>query len=276
MLGGKNKHLSLGYTIVEVMIVLAVSGLMFVIAANFINGKQQKTAFQQGVNEMASRIQAMIEQVSDGQYSDIPFTCSASSTPLQISASATQKQGTNSGCVFIGKFLQFYNQNNPSSYATFSLAAARTSTALGPDVTPVYSQLDSGASVDLTTQQNIPQQLSVTATRVTVVDTNDVTRAFNYGFGFTQSQGTVGEEAGTYTSGAQTVNLAYSPNFNSPAQVSSEATAITALTSHVALAKSASFCLTDGTYYAQISVGGNNSNGNQLGVRVKMNGKTAC
>lgn len=54
MKGGKSP---LGYTVVEVMIVLAVSGIMFLVAANFINGKQQKTSFANGVNEMASRIQ---------------------------------------------------------------------------------------------------------------------------------------------------------------------------------------------------------------------------
>ena len=59
MLGGRNRHSKqpFGYTIVEVMIVLAVSSAMFLIAANFINGKQERTAFSQGSNEMVSQLQ---------------------------------------------------------------------------------------------------------------------------------------------------------------------------------------------------------------------------
>ena len=74
MLGGKNKQ-PLGYTIIEVMIVLAVSGLMFIIAATFINGKQQRATFTAGVNEMASELQNVIEQVNDGSYADVPLNC---------------------------------------------------------------------------------------------------------------------------------------------------------------------------------------------------------
>jgi prepilin-type N-terminal cleavage/methylation domain-containing protein len=266
MLGGKNKHLPRGYTIVEVLIVLAVSGVMFVIAANFINGKQQKTAFSQAVNEMASRVQDTIEQVTDGQYSDIPFGC-ALGTPLQISASQTQSQGTNPSCVFIGKLFQFKNGGDPSSYEVFSLAAARSSTSLGPDVTPVRS---ADGAVDLTTQQTIPQHLQVTGSRVTINSS-----IHTYGFGFTQSQGTAGPQAGTYGNGAQTVNLIYAPSLVS---ATNEGGAITAITGNVALAKNASFCLTDGTYYAQINIGGSDANSNQLGVHVKMKGKdsTGC
>lgn len=266
MKGGKAP---LGYTIVEVLIVLAVSGMMFVIAANFINGKQQKTAFTQGVNEMASRIQDTIEQVTDGKYSDIPFNCSAA-TPVQITSNSAATQGTNPPCVFVGKFLQFEDNNVPTSYEVFSLAADRSKTSLGPDVAPVRS--DDGA-VDLTTQQTIPQNLSLSSTKINIADASGTTHGLNYGFGFTQSQGTAGAVNGTYASGAQTVNLVYSPDLNAP---TSEIGAIGAIKGKVALAKSATFCLTDGTYYAQFSIGGIGSNGNRLGVRAQMKGKTAC
>jgi hypothetical protein len=275
MLGGKNKQAKpLGYTIVEVLIVLAVSGMMFIIAANFINGKQQKTAFTQGVNEMASRIQDSVEQVTDGQYSDIPFACSASGAPLTISDSAgSNTQGTNSDCVFIGKFFQFYNNSDPSSYEVFSLAADRSKTSLGPDVTTVRAN-DGSSGVDLTTQQTVPQHLEV-FNSLTIVNGSGNTQTGLYGFGFTQSQGTAGSTAGTYASGAQTINLVYSPQLNAPKD---EQGAATAITGHVVLANSVTFCLTDGTYYAKFSIGGQAANGNKLGVKVQMKGKinTGC
>lgn len=271
MRGGKNKQ-PLGYTIIEVMIVLAVSGVIFVIAANFINGKQQRTAFNQGVNETASRIQATINQVADGQYSDIPFNCSASSTPLRITAASdsTNSQGTNSDCVFIGKFWQMAFDGNPAQYEVFSLATERSALELGPDVTPVRS---SDGVIDLTVQQTIPQNLEITDNGIVILDDNRVEHKPNYGFGFTQSQGAGGAEAGTYASGAQTVNLVYTPSLSSP---TNQTSAISAITGRVALARSATFCLTDGRYYAQIGIGDDTANGNRLGVKVTMRGEQEC
>src|SRR4051812_28553600 len=105
MNGGK---LPLGYTVIEVMIVLAVSGLMFVIATNFISGKQAKTSFTAGSNELASKVQDLIGEVNDGKYSDIPLSCSANiGGPTSVSDGApdAETQGTNPQCVFLGKIL---------------------------------------------------------------------------------------------------------------------------------------------------------------------------
>lgn len=270
MLGGKNQK-PLGYTIIEVMIVLAVSGVIFLIAANFINGKQARTAFNQGVNGMASRIQDVIEQVTDGQYSDIPFNCAAG-TPLSISdTGSTNTQGTNTGCVFIGKFFQFDSASNPpSSYNIFSLAANRSATSLDGSVTPVRSNSGSPQTVDLTIRQNIPQNLTISSTGVTITAGGN-TYPNIYGFGFAQSQGTPGAVSGTYASGAQTISLVYVPNLTSAVN---ETGAITTITGNVTTADSAAFCLTDGLRYAQISVGLNNAA--QLSVKVEMRGTTAC
>lgn len=106
MRGGEQKQ---GYTIVEVMIFLAISGLMFVIAAGFINGKQARAEFQQGMNDLNSQIQQTISDVSNGFYpSNGDFACSADSlggTPtFPVGASGS---GTNKGCTFIGKVMQF-------------------------------------------------------------------------------------------------------------------------------------------------------------------------
>ncbi|HEX5743863.1 MAG TPA: prepilin-type N-terminal cleavage/methylation domain-containing protein [Candidatus Saccharimonadales bacterium] len=264
MKGGKSP---LGYTIVEVMIVLAVSGLMFLIAANFINGKQQKTTFTSGVNETASRIQDVIEQVTDGEYSDVPFSCSAgggAALSISVSSDPGKIQGTNPDCVFIGKLLHFSVGGDASAYEVFSLAAARSSTDLGPDVTPVR-----GGGIDLTIQQIVPQYLEISPTGVTVAGKP----GHYYGFGFTQSQGTAGDSPGTYASGAQTIGLVYSPGLMT--KTAGTSAAASSITGNVAAAKAASFCLTDGDRYAEISMGGTGT-GSQLDVRVKIKGSTPC
>ncbi len=106
MRGGRQKQ---GYTVVEVMIFLAISGFMFVIAAGFINGKQARAEFKQGMNDINSQIQQTISDVSNGFYpSNGDFTCSADnlgSTPTF--SGSTSGVGVNKGCTFMGKVMQF-------------------------------------------------------------------------------------------------------------------------------------------------------------------------
>lgn len=253
MLGGKNKHQHrpLGYTIIEVMIVLAVSGMMFVIAANFINGKQQRTAFTQGTNEMASQIQNVIEQVSDGQYSDIPLACSFNGTTTTVTSGA-QSQGTNSTCTFLGKLFRFSSVNK-DTYKVLSLAAGRADASTG---NPTLASVDPVVITDLTSSQNIPQQLDVKNVSVN----GHVSNYYNFGF----SQGLGAASGGSFQSGAQTVSLVYSP-----VNLSNPATSDTDVNGNLAYAKSAAVCLTDGTRYARILIGSPN-NDSQLSVRLQV------
>lgn len=107
----------LGYTIIEVMIVLAISGLMFLIAANFISGKEESTSFTEGTNEFVTDMQSVINQVTDGQYSDISFQCVSSGGTLSFPSGGSQ--GTNPACVFLGKFLYFPQGQTPQITTRF-------------------------------------------------------------------------------------------------------------------------------------------------------------
>jgi type II secretory pathway pseudopilin PulG len=271
MLGGKHsqnrqsKQL-LGYTIIEVLIVLAVSGMMFVIAVNFINGKQGKAAFTQGTNELASQIQGVIEQVTNGQYSDIPLTCTSNGTTTSATANAAVSSngtdntntGINSQCVFLGKILRFHS-GDPLNYKVLSLAGARVPTTTTgsvslADVAPVLIN-------DLTRTQNIPQQLTVKSARATDVS-GATSNVFN--FGFAQGLGSI--EAGSFASGAQNISMIYSTANMSPAGTPD--TNINA--SNLTYAKAATICMTDGQRYAQILVGANANNASQLSVRTRV------
>jgi len=100
---------SRGYTITETMIFLAVSGFMFLVAAIFISGKQAKSEFQQGMNDINSHIQQTITDVSNGFYpSNSNFNCTAGPAGQRPSFSTgANQQGVNEGCSFIGKVMQF-------------------------------------------------------------------------------------------------------------------------------------------------------------------------
>lgn len=125
MRGGKNKT---GYTIVEVLIVLAISSAMFIAANAFLSGRVAETNFRTGANEMASRLQDTINQVSSGQYSDIPKgNCTVNAGTLSFDLSP-KEQGTNINCVFIGKFYTYTSNNNP--YTVELVAGKKDSTDL--------------------------------------------------------------------------------------------------------------------------------------------------
>ncbi len=260
----------LGYTILEVMIVLAISGVMFLIAATFINGKQQRAAFTQGVNELASRFQGVIEEVTDGQYSDIPFSCSyVSGTTLTISGGAGVTQGSNQACVFLGKFLHFGVGGDLNAYEVFSLAGARVDPNTG---TPVVSLANakltpiSGGGVDLTRNETIPQGLQFAGEKVAGTGGGS---GF-YGFGFMQGLGALDPVTNAYQSGSQDIALYFSPTLNTP---QTEPAAITNIEAGISLAQSVNICVADrplpdpNAKLATIVIGTNN---NRLNADVQM------
>lgn len=130
MSGGKNRYQT-GYTIIEVMIFLAVSGFMFVLAASFISGKQAEVDFRQSMNNINSKLNGIINQVSNGEnptYANLK--CVGSSSGPQI-GSGSQTQGTNggqpgsnySGCIYLGEVLQFNVDGDSTKYNTYVIAA---------------------------------------------------------------------------------------------------------------------------------------------------------
>src|ERR1039458_2004290 len=98
-----------GFTIVETMIFLAISGLMFVLAINAMSGKQQQTEFQTGVGTLKSELNQQLSNVSDGNYK-INGSCTApGNSQPQYPSSVPEPDGT---CVVIGEVIAF----NTSSF----------------------------------------------------------------------------------------------------------------------------------------------------------------
>lgn len=273
MLGGKNKQTRqpLGYTIVEVMIVLAVSGMMFIIAASFINGKQERTAFTQSSNDMVSQLQNISEDIIDGHYSDYPIGCTATGTgnsaSLSFPASASA-QGTNQGCVFLGKIVHFYGSaGQATDYNVFSLATAQSASG-SISGAPVY------AIPGLTTSDVLTQGLYIKSMSVQTGGSLYNTTAYN--IGFAQGLGSLdsGDDTGGYVSGAQTINLVYTNGLDG---TSSGNEADITGSGSVQSAQSATICVTDQTRYAQILIGTSSSNNNNpLSITAKQLGKTPC
>lgn len=120
MRGGEQKQ---GYTIVEVMVFLAISGFMFIIAASFVSGRQATAEFKQGMNSINDQTRQVINDVSNGFYpSNSDFPCHANAAGPPLFSGTNAEQGANQGCVFLGKVIQFSLDANPSDYAVYSIA----------------------------------------------------------------------------------------------------------------------------------------------------------
>ena len=272
MKGGKRP---LGYTIIEVMIVLAVSGIMFLIAASFINGRQEKTSFSQGTNEMASRLQDVITQVTDGQYSDVPLNCSTLGGSIAFGG-VPNGQGTNPDCIFLGKVLHFSVNNVTHDYEVISVAGSRLDSTgnqvqdLGIGPHGAFAQY----IPSLTVQQIVPQNLDVA--EVQVVDSAGTTQ-YSCGIGFMQSLASINSVTGILNNQAQAVSMFYVSGLNNnQSGDTSGGGGEHLIYNGLAAAKSVKIYVTDGTRSADIDVGtnGTSNNGAQLSVTVNVDSGT--
>lgn len=99
----KNDAYNRGYTILEVLIFLAISGFILVSALVVVNGRQEQVQYQQAVREIDSNIRAAISDVSNGYFPQTDFSCRNDGGNLIISSVSGSTQGTREDCVFAGK-----------------------------------------------------------------------------------------------------------------------------------------------------------------------------
>lgn len=204
MNGGEHTN-KLGYTIVEVMIFLAVSGFMFVLAAHFVNGKQAQAEFKQGTHDFQQQMQAVINDVSNGFYpSNSNLNCTASGSGSPTITGGTTEQGQNKGCVFLGKTIQFAPSDYDAAHFEVYTVAGRqykdTSQILA--TTFVEAAPIAITSPDLTQDHLIQWGLKITKTIVS--STNPNCSSSGGGIGFFGSFGNyaVGSDL---ASGAQSI-----------------------------------------------------------------------
>lgn len=250
--GGTEQIKSAGFTIVETLIVLAVTGMMFLAAIIYINGRQAKTEFQVGSQQLQQMFQQVINETENGYYpNDETLTCTSSSGKPKLSTSGSSTgTGTNSDCVFAGKVIVIGGTQGKETYKVFSLVGLRQSG--GSDVTsvaqaqPVAIAKISGSDPDATEIVKLPI-------------------GFTYAGGFTDAASPV--SAGTYFNtaiisnfapssldvsdtgaGAQTFSLrGFANNWASTANTTTaQATQINAETTYPPITGSVNYCFASG------------------------------
>ncbi len=204
------------FTIVEVMIVLAVTSALLIMSLRLITGQQGKTEFVQAINDIQSVINDTINHVSTGFYPKAGnFTCVASLAGARtdgktapVVTSVASNQGTNKDCAFVGEAIHF---TQTSAYTLYNVIGLRLVTGSNQAANAYSTAIPTAMAPGLTYNTGFPSNLSITSNmlygltvqNMTYVNSSNVSTtvgavAFIGGLTSTQSQ---------VTSGSQQVSL---------------------------------------------------------------------
>lgn len=122
-----------GYTIVETMIFLAVSGALFLSAMIVINGKQRKTEFNTTVRDFDSKLQSIIGNVSSGYYNSPGNVSCVVSGGIPVVSNTPSVQGQNQACTYIGQYIDLVAPFD--KFTITSYAGLRRDPITGKDIT---------------------------------------------------------------------------------------------------------------------------------------------
>lgn len=118
--GGNDRKQS-GFTIVEVLVVLAVTAGMLVMAATLISGKQARAEFQTGVRTTQAKIQTVLNEAASGYFPSENISCTIAfewyfGNIPHFSNSGTK--GANEQCIYAGNLLVFGPSTGPEPHMT--------------------------------------------------------------------------------------------------------------------------------------------------------------
>lgn len=164
-----------GYTILEVLIFLAISGLLFASAIVAVNGYQRNIQYSQAVRDFEVQIKDVINDVRDGYYPDYDFgTCTVGADGPEFSDDPTDPaQGSNSNCINIGKTVMFRLNDRENDIAVGTIVGLNPridddALSLGlTDLKPTMAY-EPGDIMDLTTYK--PIRFGVEVTKIASVD----------------------------------------------------------------------------------------------------------
>jgi hypothetical protein len=170
-----------GYTIVEVMIFLAVSSLLFVTTMLTLSGRQNRVEFVNVVRDFETKLTDIANDVATGYYQvgSTNFTCDHKTPPAQriIGSGGSDSQGEHKGCIFLGRLVKLGQDvgTNNEGYGIYSMVGNRT---VGPAASSanVASLSEANPSLlwtdnDITNQELREEKLFGFGTKVACIGT---------------------------------------------------------------------------------------------------------
>lgn len=167
-----------GYTIVEVMIFLSISAVLFVMIALTFGVQRGRTQFQTGAREVETRIRDIANDVSSGFYpTSNDFTCTAGVDGPEFT-NAPSDQGTNKDCIFMGRLIRFNISGNPNRYNVHAIVGLRQ--VAGREVTTTDEAQPHVVTdnVSLRQEETLPNGIEIAYVRVD----NNPPNLDNFGF----------------------------------------------------------------------------------------------
>ena len=118
--------MSSGYTMVEIMVVLAVSSFLILVSATFLSGSRGRTEFSQSMRDLQSQIQSWIDDVPNGfaYQTNANAYCHLGGGSVVID-NGGKPQSAKPDCIFLGKAIQFTDAPSTAVYA-YSVFGLRT------------------------------------------------------------------------------------------------------------------------------------------------------
>lgn len=118
-----------GYTLVEVMMFLAVSSGFLVIAMVGVSQRQRNTEFTAEMREIENRIKGVFSDTKNGYFDNLSdLKCSVSGASVSVGPSPGSQLGSDNQCVFLGKVIAFgdsASEDDRSAFRVYTIVGAR-------------------------------------------------------------------------------------------------------------------------------------------------------
>ncbi len=122
----KPNRASSGYTIIETMIFLTVSSLIFASVVGAMSMQNRRNQFTESVNTFNQKLQDIMNDVDTGYFpTNGDFTCFASASGPKNDPGPGSEQGKHDGCIFLGKSIA-KNSSNGAKFDVRTLVGNRT------------------------------------------------------------------------------------------------------------------------------------------------------
>lgn len=95
----------LGFTIVETVLFIAISGVLFVVIYNSINGTIAKSQFNEAARDLQTKLQLHFNETLNGISDGATNDCVVGSGSITFPASGNTVVGDNKNCLTLGKLI---------------------------------------------------------------------------------------------------------------------------------------------------------------------------